>query len=163
MSTPSSGPMEKSKLEVHSNSMHRLNAISHLQDKFLDDFMYLPRANRRNSAQVLRSGSLGPGTNFQDPPHQMLEIRDMLCYTEPLAIAVCKFSYSVVPEMSPCVERLQQFVRLLLQGHCDVGVEDDLLESCGSSVSKVNQVSHSPLGKMKLLWTGDIPQSMMCR
>jgi hypothetical protein len=155
--------MEKSKLEVHSNSMHRLNAISHLQDKFLDEFMYLPRANRRNSAQVLRSGSLGPGTNFQDLPHQMLEIRDMLCYTEPLAIAVCKFSYSVVPEMSPCVERLQQFVRLLLQGHCDVGVEDDLLESCGSSVSKVNQVSHSPLGKMKLLWTGDIPQSMMCR
>lgn len=52
----------------------------------------------------------------------------MLRYSEPLASVICKLFHGAVPKLSPCVKGEKEMAGLLLERHCDVRIEDDLLE-----------------------------------
>jgi hypothetical protein len=103
MPAPSSRMISESVMGVCSNNVNSVTANSYVHHKVLDKFMYLLRTNGRDPLQILRSRSLWSGGDFYDPPHKMLEIGHMLCHPEPLAIAVCKLPYSLVPEVSPYI------------------------------------------------------------
>jgi len=94
------------------------------------ELVYLSHAAGWYSLQVFRSERSRSlrDSDLYDPSREELEIGDVFGDSEPNAIGFCKVLDCVVPQAPPGIESLQQLFRLLGKTHCDVRVENDLLE-----------------------------------